>query len=217
MSTEYRRGIPSVAHVEAATRLGLLWRRRGTDAEHRTRFAVNSSGTVLSDYGGEDDALLALGPVSNNERHYSYRPIRTDGTPVDWEVLDMAAVNPSQPICLNTDGTLAITVTPTAPAAPTTQPQGFRADLWRRIHAYLVNGSTGCGLPDVSSIDSMGFRVQSPFFDAEVLWPQGAALPTCDRIGTGGDGGGLSGAVVRLQGTSSQYKTAQICIGLMWV
>ena len=31
MSTEYRRGIPSVAHIEAATRLGLEWEDQDQD------------------------------------------------------------------------------------------------------------------------------------------------------------------------------------------
>ena len=42
MSTEYRRGIPGTAHVEAATRLGLLW--RGSDEWlHRFR---NQNGQI---------------------------------------------------------------------------------------------------------------------------------------------------------------------------
>ena len=39
MSTEYRRGIPSTAHVEAATRLGLLWHRQSSNDTY-VRFAV---------------------------------------------------------------------------------------------------------------------------------------------------------------------------------
>lgn len=90
MSTEYRRGIPSTAHVEAATRLGLLWQTR--------------SGTG---YRRRDPAPTA----QPTERNRSFRPIRPDGTPVDWEVLDQEVVRVGQP----------------------GQPPGFRADLWRRM------------------------------------------------------------------------------------
>lgn len=117
MSTEYRRGIPSVAHVEAATRLGLLWHASGMIASWR--FHVVNNDVVQLDLR----RTPGRGPLTSVERNRSYRPIRTDGTPVDWEVLDAEAARVVQPA----------TVTPTASAAPMTQPQGFRADLWRRI------------------------------------------------------------------------------------
>ena len=118
MSTEYRRGIPSVAHVEAATRLGLLWGAtyEGIPSSYIWRFVVQHN-EILSVYHDRTSQIC------EEERNYAYRPIRTDGTPVDWEVLDAEVARAVQPA----------TVTPTTPATPTTQPRGFRADLWRRI------------------------------------------------------------------------------------
>jgi hypothetical protein len=56
----------------------------------------------------------------------SFRPIRPDGTPVDWEVLDQEVARVGQ------QG----------------QPQGFRADLWRRIRSWI----TSTYLPNIASI-----------------------------------------------------------------
>ena len=174
MGTEYRRGIPSVAHIEAATRLGLLWHRRGRDAEHRTRFVVEN-GQVLSDYGEEGDQLLALGPVTNNERHYAYYCIRTDGTLVDWNVLDAEAQYANMPVaqpqpepCCFVDvrldwyGVISIDeqgnpvsweriAQPTPTAAPA-QPQGFRADLWQRMLRSFFGDR-------LSEVDTTGLRL----------------------------------------------------------
>jgi hypothetical protein len=83
MSTEYRRGIPSVAHIEAATRLGLLWARTSP--------------------------LL--------DREALYRPICTDGTLVDWAVLDAEAARVQ------------------APAAAQPEPRRF-ADVWPDRHGW---------------------------------------------------------------------------------
>ena len=117
MSTEYRRGIPSTAHVEAATRLGLLF-------DDNAPFATQARRQFSA-----DDAGL------------SFRPIRPDGTPVDWEVLDQEVARVEQ------QGQPA-TVTPIAPAAPLTPPQGFRADLWQRICSWI----TSTYLPNIASI-----------------------------------------------------------------
>ena len=165
MSTEYRRGIPSTAHVEAATRLGLLW--RGSDEWlHRFR---NQNGRIEVCYFQDPNATPYWEVPDFGIEDLDFRPIRPDGTPVDWEMLDQEVARVGQP------QTMACNLTASA------QAHGFRADLWQRIRAHLANGS-GCGLPDVSSLDSMGFRVQSPFFDAEVFWPQGtnpADILTC--------------------------------------
>jgi hypothetical protein len=75
MSTEYRRGIPSVAHVEAATRLGLLWHASGMIASWRFHVVNNDVQLDLRRTPGR-------GPLTSVERNRSYRPIRTDGTPV---------------------------------------------------------------------------------------------------------------------------------------
>ena len=121
MSTEYRRGIPSVAHIEAATRLGLLWARTGL--------------------------------LLDREALADYRPIRADGTLVDWAVLDAEVarvqataqpeprrfvdVRPDRHGVIPTDEqgnpvSWERIAQPTPTAAPA-QPQGFRADLWQRM------------------------------------------------------------------------------------
>lgn len=115
MSTEYRRGIPSTAHVEAATRLGLLWHREAHRPDTKTKFAIVRD-LVRSNYGSSIDLESHTSPVISNENSHSYRPIRPDGTPLDWEVLDQEVARVGQPQTM---------------APP--QPQGFRADLWRRM------------------------------------------------------------------------------------
>lgn len=109
---EYRQGIPNHVHIEAATRLGLLWQRQGYSS--RTLFRL-VNGVVHSDFGSnptEDSA----GPLFIYERQGHYRPVRANGTPVAWSVLDAAA---------------SLAASPTTTSRP--QLTGFRADLWRRI------------------------------------------------------------------------------------
>lgn len=138
MSTEYRRGIPSREHIEAATRLGLEWERTG----QRWRFAIRN-GEVWCDFlshsmGWDSDLDLLDGGriiARADAEAQSYRPIRTDGTPVDWEVLDQEVARVGQ------QGQ-PVTVTPITSAAPTMQPQGFRADLWRRICRHFISAET---------------------------------------------------------------------------
>jgi hypothetical protein len=90
MSTEYRRGIPSTAHVEAATRLGLLWQSE----VDRVWILQVEHGRIVSEWSEISDlADIAriTWPARLEELGYhamEYRPIRPDGTPVDWEVLD---------------------------------------------------------------------------------------------------------------------------------
>lgn len=117
MTTEYRRNIPSVAHVEAAKRLGLLW---------------------------EDDARNFLNwnrDLDHLFPRFSYRPIRPDGTPIDWEVLDAEVAR-------------------VAEAAGTVQPQGFRADLWRRICRHFIRADedrvSRRHISDVETIERRG-------------------------------------------------------------
>ena len=96
MSTEYRRGIPSAAHVEAASRLGLEWEEtRWTRSESRRwRFEMRD-GELWCDFMGDVSGWGELETLSGGRiadrvdvERYSFRPIHTDGTPVDWEVLD---------------------------------------------------------------------------------------------------------------------------------
>ena len=159
MSTEYRRGIPSVAHVEAATRLGLLWQNE--NSPQTTIFEVRN-GEVLSNYGRMPSARN-LDAILSHERSRSFRPIRTDGTSVDWEVLDAEVARAAQPATV----TRYSFDTGTIYAAPTTQPQGFRADLWQALSSHLAPGN-GCRLSDTVWLDWRGFRVQNPFFTAEI-------------------------------------------------
>lgn len=137
MSTEYRRGIPSVAHVQAATRLGLLWHRESATADHRTQFAIRVDGDVGSDFGryfgrSPDDLTATEGTIWPYEERYSYRPIRPDGTPVDWEVLDQEVARVGQ------QG----------------QPQGFRADLWSRICIHFSASMLDRSIKDVVIADA---------------------------------------------------------------
>ena len=134
MSTEYRRGIPSAAHVEAATRLGLEWHRESHREPHnngfftRFRYVDGQLRSNYTEYSKLDDFLT---PVSPTERTYSYRPIRPDGTPVGWEVLDQEVAR------VGWRGQLA-TVTPTTSATqPLSHSEGFRADLFRRITSHF--------------------------------------------------------------------------------
>ena len=173
MSTEYRRGIPSVAHIEAATRLGLEWEDQDQD---RWRFEYRNE-KVWSDVAARptfSDWSPELHSASLPE--LDYRPIRSDGTPVDWDVLDQEVARVGQhgqplvgrdadgsQFAINTDGSRS-----PLPA----QPQGFRADLWQALSSYLTPGN-GCGLLDTVRLDWRGFRVQNPFFTAEIGWPVG--------------------------------------------
>lgn len=121
MSTEYRRGIPSATHIEAASRLGLLW-----------------EDTIRMPFTGPFLLTQTL-PNSSlpNSSFRPIRPIRFDGMPVDWEVLDQEVARVGQ------QGQPA-TVTPTASTAPAaTQPQGFRADLWRQMCQNFIAADVG--------------------------------------------------------------------------
>lgn len=150
MSTEYRRGIPSVAHVEAATRLGLLWR-----AEERPHLAwcfIAHSNEITSAYGHINAVRTHRASLIYQwETEQSYRPIRPDGTPVDWEVFDQEVARVGQ------QG----------------QPQGFRADLWARVsrHFSLVFRSHNqvSSLTEISNIDDVG--IHSPHWQ----WGWGTA------------------------------------------
>ena len=133
MTTEHRRGIPSVAHVEAAMRLGLEWHRQGCDDEHRTVFLARA-GVVLSDYGlhpSQRDRTATISSVDAWERQHAYRPIRTDGTPVDWEVLDAEVARVAQPAGASPEPRSFADVRPDR--------HGWR--WWRIIRASGYNGS----------------------------------------------------------------------------
>jgi len=135
MSTEYRRGIPSTAHVEAATRLGLLW--LGSDMW--------------------------------------FRPIRPDGTPVDWEVLDQEVARVGQQ---GQPQTMACNLTASA------RSQGFRADLWVRLNEWITanwlntlgdietindRGITGIGYDRRYSWDELGLDTAADEADRQAL------------------------------------------------
>ena len=144
MSTEYRRGIPSREHIEAATRLGLEWERTG----QRWRFAIRN-GEVWCDFlshsmGWDSDLDLLDGGriiARADAEAQSYRPIRTDGTPVDWEVLDAEVARVQEPIAgtvvgvntqvrLNLNGTVSST-------QPQAQPEPRRfADVRPDRHGW---------------------------------------------------------------------------------
>ena len=175
MGTEYRRGIPSVAHIEAATRLGLVWHRQGHSEDIVTVFKVAPDG-VRSNYGTrtilEENSFL---PLHRQERSMYYRPIRTDGTLVDWNVLDAEAQYANMPVaqpqpepCCFVDvrldwyGVISIDeqgnpvsweriAQPTPTAAPA-QPQGFRADLWQRMLRSFFGDR-------LSEVDTTGLRL----------------------------------------------------------
>jgi hypothetical protein len=117
MTTEYRPGIPSHAHIEAATRLGLEW-EEGRHSNRRWRFEMRGDELWCDFCSDVSEWELDLEPLSSGRitdradiEQRSFRPIRPYGTPVDWETLDAEV----------------------ARVAGAAQPQGFRADLWRRI------------------------------------------------------------------------------------
>ena len=160
MSTEYRRGIPSAAHVEAATRLGIEWEEvRPHCSIRRWRFQIRGDELwcdFWSDVSGWDRDLqpLSSGRIADRAdiEHYTFRPIRPDGTPVDWEVLDQEAARVGQ------QGQPA-TVTPIVPA-PTTQPQGFRANLWARLNEWVTANWLNT-LGDIRTINDRGISGHS--------------------------------------------------------
>lgn len=145
MTTEYRQNIPSVAHVEAATRLGLEWRRESHSHNiFLTRFRY-VDGQPHSNWATYPELANYLAPVSLSERTYSYRPVRPDGTPVDWEVLDQEVARVEQQ---------------EQTASPLAQPQGFRSDLWRRICQHFISADedrvSSRHLSDVETIERRG-------------------------------------------------------------
>ena len=134
MSTEYRTGVPSRAHIAAAERLGLLWRAQH-NADYYWRF--DTAGRSVYDDRLHLAQSARLSPIDDDERIYYYRPIRPDGTPVDWETLDAE-------------------VSRVAGAAA--QPQGFRADLWRRICEHsLSEDHTTVSLADIDRVEDGDF------------------------------------------------------------
>ncbi len=257
MSTEYRRGIPSVAHIEAATRLGLEWEDQDQD---RWRFEYRNE-KVWSDVAARptfSDWSPELHSASLPE--LDYRPIRTDGTPVDWEVLDAEVARVAQPADwhpdypalaqraqraqrLGWDGRgglwrlcawanvpsddcagpnreqgiataiahirtyieererLVATVTPTAPAAPTTQPQGFRADLYRRLLHNLFGSpiyeTARAGFDHLIQLDILTrwavYQELKPLYDivdgaqGEVAMPRDVEAEWCPGTSATGD------------------------------
>lgn len=160
MSTEYRRGIPSTAHIEAAMRLGLEWRReshsRG-DFLTRFRYVDGQPHSNFATYPELDDYLT---PISSDERSYAYRPIRPDGTPVDWEVLDQEVARVGQQ---GQPQTMACNLT-----APE-QPQGFRADLWRRIREFIYSTQMN-SLGDIADVNAEGIVGESAFLSDRYLF-----------------------------------------------
>ena len=101
MGTEYRHGIPSVAHIEAATRLGLDWHR----LEGRTwRFEMRN-GEIFGDSNPHRTYLPYL-QSAVGWQNSQLRPIRTDGTTVDWGVLDAEVARVQRgPQCEDCEGT----------------------------------------------------------------------------------------------------------------
>ena len=83
MSTEYRRGIPSAAHVEAATRLGLLWRAERNHEDYWRFGIVGDDVQSVYDNRVSVTQRSRLTPCTDEERTASYRPICTDGTLVE--------------------------------------------------------------------------------------------------------------------------------------
>jgi hypothetical protein len=108
--------------------LGLLW--RAEDSFYH-RFRVNSEAIEVQ-FSLDRETLNTQRwyQLDADIRRLPFRPILPDGTLVDWEVLDQEVARAGQ------RGQPA-TVTPTASAVPTTQPQGFRADLFRRIASHF--------------------------------------------------------------------------------
>ncbi|MEK9725605.1 MAG: hypothetical protein VW405_19290, partial [Rhodospirillaceae bacterium] len=145
MTTEYHPGIPSHAHIEAATRLGLLWQQER--AERRRWVFEMREGEIWCDFSSPNWPFDALTPLSSElamtateANRSSYRPIRPNGTPVDWEMLDAEVAR-------------------VAGAADAAQPQGFRADLWRRIRQHFLGDFDyvpDVQLSDVETIDDRG-------------------------------------------------------------
>ena len=93
MSTEYRRGIPSTAHVEAATRLGLLWHSED-GWFHHFRFKSKRYRGMVS-VSIEDTHEDWVQP-DVDIRGLLTAPSAPDGTPVDWEVLDQEVARVGQ-------------------------------------------------------------------------------------------------------------------------
>ena len=136
MSTEYRTGVPSRAHIAAAERLGLLWRAQH-NADYYWRF--DTAGRSVYDDRLHLAQSARLSPIDDDERIYYYRPIRPDGTPVDWETLDAEVARVAAPAQLR-------------------EPQGFRADLWRRICEHsLSEDHTTVSLADIDRVEDGDF------------------------------------------------------------
>lgn len=85
MSTEYRRGIPSREHIEAAMRLGLEW-EENRRSPRRWRWEARN-GELWCDFmsvvrGWDELEPLAHGAIVDplDAQRMEYRPICTDGT-----------------------------------------------------------------------------------------------------------------------------------------
>lgn len=115
---EFRPGCPSVAHVEAALRLGLEWRCGISDyIDFRYRMVVNDGAVCLDCNPFRPDAKMQqyAAFVGSSASHRTWRPCRPDGVAVSWSALDdevaKAAAMPTAPM----------TTTP----SPTPTPQRF--------------------------------------------------------------------------------------------
>ena len=151
MSTEYRPNIPSHAHIEAATRLGLEWRR---DAHNRSEFFTRFryvDGQIHSNFAGYSELNDYLTPASADEHTFSYRPIRPDGTLVDWSVLDaevarMQGLIVGTVLGVNANGAVQVrfdsddTVSPAVAAQQCEDCEGTG-----RVYGATHDGSRTCG------------------------------------------------------------------------
>lgn len=79
MTTEFRKGLPSKAQVKAHEANGGLWE----DEDLTHRFRLNSEGEITFAYNQEWRKPFAGSAWYSD----SYRPLKADRTPLDWESL----------------------------------------------------------------------------------------------------------------------------------
>lgn len=131
MTTEFRKGMPSKAQVKAHAANGGLWEDRGPaqTPDGRCCLRLDSEGEIIV-----SGATVGrpVGPVWDKN---SYRPIKIDHTPVDWESLTVAL-----PVGTKDPDLQALYAIVDGAPGPAPMPVDVEEEWNRRVNAATVDG-----------------------------------------------------------------------------